>query len=46
MLQMEVFDETAFVKLKFSNNFKQNIDETASKQPKIHGKIHTSLWIS
>jgi hypothetical protein len=26
-------------------NFKQNIDETQSKQPKIHMKIHTSLWI-
>jgi hypothetical protein len=27
------------------NNFKQNRYETDSKQPKIHRKIHTSLWI-
>ncbi len=40
-----VFDETVFVKFKISNNFKQNIDERASKQPKIHMKMHTSLWI-
>jgi hypothetical protein len=40
-----VFDKTAFVKFKIGNNFKQNIDETHSKQPKIHRKIHTSLWI-
>jgi hypothetical protein len=36
-----VFDKTAFVKFKISNNFKQNIDETHSKQP----QIHTRLWI-
>ncbi len=42
-----VFDKTAFVKFKISNkNFKQNIDETNSKQTKIHGEIHTSLKIS
>jgi hypothetical protein len=40
-----IFDKTAFVKFKISNNCKQNIDETHSKQPKIHRKIHTSLWI-
>jgi hypothetical protein len=40
-----VFDKTAFVKFKIGNNFKQNIDETHSKQPRIHWKIHTSLWI-
>jgi hypothetical protein len=40
-----VIDTTAFVKLKINNNFKKNIDETHSKQPKIHRKIHTSLWI-
>jgi hypothetical protein len=32
-------------KFKISNNFKQNIDETHSKQPKIHMEIHTSQWI-
>jgi hypothetical protein len=37
--------KTAFVKFKISNNFKQNIDKTHSKQPKIHKKIHTNLWI-
>ncbi len=39
-----IFDETAFFKFKISNNFKQNIDETDLKQPKILRKIHTSLW--
>jgi hypothetical protein len=29
-----VFDKTAFVKFKISNNFKQNIDETHSKTTK------------
>ncbi len=37
-----IFNKTAFVKFKFSNNFKQNVDETHSKQLKIHRKIHTS----
>ncbi len=45
MLPKVVFDKTLFVKFKISNNFKQKIDETDSKQPKIHRKIHTSLWI-
>jgi hypothetical protein len=45
MLPKVVFDKTAFVKFKISNNFKQNIDETHSKQPKTHRKIHTGLWI-
>ncbi len=40
-----IFDKTAFVKFKISNNFKQNIDETDLKQPKIHRKIYTRLWI-
>ncbi len=35
--------KAVFVKFKISNNFKQNIDETYSKQPKTHSKIHTSL---
>ncbi len=35
----------SFVKFMIINNFKQNIDETYSKQPKIHRNIHTSLWI-
>jgi hypothetical protein len=39
------FDKKAFVKFKISNNFKQYIDETHSKQPKIQRKSHTSLWI-
>jgi hypothetical protein len=34
-----VFDKTAFVKFKISDNFEQNIDKTLSK----HQKIHTSL---
>jgi hypothetical protein len=46
MLPKVVFDKTAFVKFKISNTFKQHIDGTHSKQPKIHGEIHTSLWIS
>jgi hypothetical protein len=41
-----VFDKIAFVNFKISNNFKQKIDETHSKQPKIHRKIHSSPWIS
>jgi hypothetical protein len=45
MLLKVVFDKTALVKFKISKNFKQNIDETHSKQPKIHKKIHTCLWI-
>jgi hypothetical protein len=32
----------AFVKIKISYKFKQNIYETHLKQPKIHSKIHTS----
>ncbi len=40
-----VFDKAAFVKFKIVNNFKQNIDETYSKQPKNHRKFHASLWI-
>ncbi len=45
MLLKVIFDEEAFVKFEIRNNFKQNIDETHSKQPKIYRKIHTSLWI-
>jgi hypothetical protein len=44
MLPMIVFDKTAFVRFKIINNLKQNIDEPASKQPKIHWKIRISLW--
>jgi hypothetical protein len=40
-----IFNKIAFVKFKISNNFKQNVDETHSKQLKIHRKNHTSLWI-
>ncbi len=42
---LAVFDKTVFVKLKVSNNFKQNIDEKTLKTTKIHRKIHTILWI-
>jgi hypothetical protein len=45
MLLKVAFDKTAFVKFNICNDFKPNIDETHSKQPKIHWKIHTSLWI-
>ena len=38
-----VFDETVFVKIKISNNFKQNIDETHSKQPKIYENPHQPM---
>jgi hypothetical protein len=41
MLLKVVFDKAVFVKFKIVNNFKQNIDETYSKQP----KIHASPWI-
>jgi hypothetical protein len=36
--QRVVFDKTAFVKFKISNNFKQNIDETDLKNQKSVGK--------
>jgi hypothetical protein len=39
MLLKVVFDKTAFVKLKISNYFKKNVDETHSKEPKMHSKI-------
>ncbi len=45
MLLRVVFDKTAFVQFKIVNNFKQNLNETHSKQTKIHRKIHTNLWI-
>jgi hypothetical protein len=35
MLLKVVFDKKALVKFKISNYFKQNIDETHSKLPKI-----------
>jgi hypothetical protein len=38
MLLKVIFYKTEFVKFKISNNFKQNIDETDSKQPEIHRK--------
>jgi hypothetical protein len=34
MLLKDIFDKTSFEKFKISNNFKRNIDETHSKQPK------------
>jgi hypothetical protein len=46
MLPKVVFDKTAFVEFNLSNSIKQNIDETDSKQPKIHRTIHISPWIS
>ena len=49
MLLKFVFDEKAFVKFKFSNNFKQNIDETHSKQAyannNSYSKNRTNLWL-
>jgi hypothetical protein len=41
MLLKVVFDQTAFKKFRISDNFKQNIYETHSKQQ----KIHTRQWI-
>jgi hypothetical protein len=41
---MIIFDKTAFVRFKIINNLKQNIDEPASKQPKIPWKIRIRLW--
>ncbi len=38
MLPKVVFNKTVFVKFKISINSKQNMDETDSKQPKIHRK--------
>jgi len=38
MLPKVVFNKTAFVKFKISNNIKQNIGETDWKQPQIHRK--------
>jgi hypothetical protein len=45
MLPKIAFDRLEFVKFIIFNNFKQNIDETDSKQPKIHRKVYTSIWI-
>jgi hypothetical protein len=45
MLLKVVFNKTAFVKFKISNNFKQNIDEIHSELTKTHWKIQTSQWI-
>ncbi len=45
MLLKVIYVKKAFVKFKISHNFKQNIDETYSKQQKIHRKIHISLRI-
>jgi hypothetical protein len=41
MLLKVVFNKTALVK--FSNNSKQNIDQTIPNHKKSKGKIHTSL---
>jgi hypothetical protein len=46
MLLKVVFDKTAFVKFKISNNSKQNIDETHSKQLKTHRNMYTIQWVS
>jgi hypothetical protein len=45
MLPKVVFGKIVLVKFKINNNFKQNIEETHSKQPEIHRKFHTILWI-
>jgi hypothetical protein len=45
MLLKVVSDKTALAKFEINNNFEQNIDATHSKEPKIHWKILTSLWI-
>ncbi len=45
MLLKVVFDKTAFIKFKICNNLNKTIDETLSKQLKLHRKIYTSLWI-
>ncbi len=53
MLMKVVFVKTAFVKFKISNNFKENIDETHSKQQNIlkifslaYGSLFTVISIS
>ncbi len=38
MLLKVVFDKKAFLKFRISDNFKQNIDKTRSKQQKIHNR--------
>ncbi len=43
MLLKVIFDKTVFIKFKISNNFKQNIDEAHSKQPKVYRKIYSNL---
>jgi hypothetical protein len=40
-----VFNKTAFVKFKISNNFIKNINEIHSKKSKVRRKIHTRQWI-
>jgi hypothetical protein len=45
MVPKVVCGKTVLVKFKINNNFKQNIEETHSKQPEIHRKFHTNLWI-
>ncbi len=42
---MEVFDKATFNRVNICTIQNEHIDETDSKQPKIHRKIHTSLWI-
>ncbi len=44
MLSKDVFDKVIFNKVKFEQ-IKWNFDEIDTEQPKIHRKIHTSLWI-
>jgi hypothetical protein len=43
MLSKEVFDKATFNKVNIFT--KLNIDEIDTKQPKVHRKIHTFLWI-
>jgi hypothetical protein len=42
MLLKVVFDKTAFKTFKISNNFKKNIDENHSKQPKVQRILEIS----
>ncbi len=45
LLPKVVFNKTVFVQFNINNYFKQIFDETDSKQPEIHRKFHTNLWI-
>jgi hypothetical protein len=46
MLPKVVFEQTAFVKLKFSKNLNKTLmNQILKKQPNIYRQIHTSPWI-